>query len=54
MGEAVLHQHIIVGYIPGGEPEFLNSRALGYIDPDFGNENTFQIRANDMHVTSLF
>ena len=51
--QAVLHEHVVVRLFPGGAAQFGDARAFGEFDPDFGNENTFEVKTNDLHGTLL-
>ncbi|VTR65449.1 hypothetical protein DESC_320046 [Desulfosarcina cetonica] len=42
-GQAPLHENIVVGNIPGGQPQVGDPRPLSHIDPDFRDKNAFQV-----------
>jgi hypothetical protein len=51
--EAVLHQRVVVRLVTGGTTERRDTGAFGEFDPDFGNEDTFEIETDDFHGTGL-
>src|SRR5690606_38501028 len=47
--QALLHQHVIVGNVPGGRLQRLDTGFFRKRDPDFRNQNTFQVETSDLH-----
>ncbi len=48
--EAVAHQLVVVGFVARGARERLDSGLLGERDPDFGDEDPFEVEADDVHA----
>ncbi len=48
--DAKAHQLAVVRLIPRGTAEFRDAGALGEGDPDFRDENAFQVEADDLHA----
>ncbi len=46
-GETLSHQHIVIGFVPRRAAEFGNPGPLGHVDPNFRDENTFEVKARD-------
>ncbi|MCY1418342.1 hypothetical protein D9M71_338980 [compost metagenome] len=51
--QALLHQHVVVGNIPGGCPERFDSGFLCEGDPDFRDQYAFQVETGNFHSTLL-
>ena len=49
--QALLHQHVVVGNVPGGGPEGFDPGFFGERDPDFRDQHTFQIQTGNFHKT---
>ncbi len=47
--QAPRHQLVVVGLVPRCARELRNSRAPGEFDPDFRNEDTFEVETDDLH-----
>ena len=52
--DSSLHKDIVVGDIPGGEPELLYPGLLGHINPDFRYQYSLKVKANNKHLFSPF
>ena len=49
--QALLHQYVIVGNIPGSRAQFVDAGAFGKGDPDFRDQDPFQVQAGQFHVS---
>ena len=38
--QPLLHQHVVVGDVAGGQPQFLDTGLFRHVDPDFGDERS--------------
>ncbi len=47
------HQDVIVGDVAGRRPQGLDAGPFGDIDPDFGNQDTLEVKADDLHGVFL-
>jgi hypothetical protein len=47
--QAVLHQLVVVRLVARRAAQLGNAGALGEFDPDFGDEDTFEVEADDLH-----
>ena len=47
--QALLHQHVVVGNVPGGRLERLDAGFFREGDPDFRNQYAFQVETRDFH-----
>ncbi|MNP26262.1 hypothetical protein D3C76_1191070 [compost metagenome] len=52
--QALLHQHVVVGNVPGSGPEGFDPGFFGEGDPDFRNQHTFKIQTGNFHKTLPF
>ena len=50
--QPIAHQPVVVGLVARGARELADARALGEGDPELGDQDTFQIEADDLHAGS--
>jgi hypothetical protein len=43
------HQLVVVGNVAGGRAQGIDTRALGEVDPDLGDQDAFQIETCNFH-----
>ena len=48
--EALAHQHVVVGNVSGRRTQCVDSGALGEIDPDFGDQDPFEIETCEFQL----
>ena len=51
--EPHFHQLVVVGNVPGGGAQLVDTGALGEVDPDFRNQHPFQIETKQFHDDPL-
>ncbi|KOG04926.1 Unknown protein sequence [Pseudomonas syringae pv. aceris] len=51
--QALLHQHVVIGNVPRGGTQRFDAGFLGKGDPDFRDQNTLQVQADNFHSTLL-
>ena len=51
-GQPLLHQHVVVADVPGGEPQLRDASGLGKGNPDLRHQNALQIKAGYIHINS--
>jgi hypothetical protein len=47
--QAILHQLVVVWLVAGGAAKLRNAGARGEFDPDFRDEDAFEVEADDLH-----
>ena len=47
--QALCHQLVVVRDVPGRRAKGVDARTFGEVDPDFGDQNPFQVEAGDFH-----
>ncbi len=47
--QAVLHQLVVVGLVAGGATQFGDAGARREFDPDFRDEDTFEVETDELH-----
>ena len=48
-GQALFHQLVVIGNVPGRRLQGVDAGAVGDFDPDFRNQDAFQVKADEIH-----